>query len=74
MAYRAATYGFRNQGLTEMISLALASSEHSHAPKPSGSPIKVMNIIQDFPLTFNMMPLQFKLSLNEVLRVPLCMK
>ena len=45
MAYRAATYGFRNQGLTEMISLALASREHSHAPKPSGSPIKVTNII-----------------------------
>ena len=44
MAYRAATYGFRNQGLTEMISLALASSEHSHAPKPPGSPIKVTNI------------------------------
>ena len=43
MAYRAATYGFRNQGLTEMISLALPSREHSHALKPSGSPIKVTN-------------------------------
>ena len=69
MAYRAATYGFRNQGLTEMISLALARSEHSHAPKPSGSPIKVTNLIKGFSLIYNMMPLQFKLSLNEDLRV-----
>ena len=44
MAYRAATYGFRNQRLSEMISLALPSTEHSHALKPSGSPIKVTNI------------------------------
>ena len=74
MAYRAATYGFQNQGLTEVISLALASSEHSHAPKPPGSPIKVMNIIQKLSFNFNMMPLQFKLSLNELLGVLLCMK
>ena len=44
MAYRAATYGFRNQRLSEMISLVLPSIENSHALKPSGSPIKVTNI------------------------------
>ena len=48
MAYRAATYGFQNQGLTEMISLVLASREHSHVPKPSGSLIKVTNLMKGF--------------------------
>ena len=45
MAYRAATYGFQNQGLTEMISLAYASSEHSHAPKPPGSPNNLITVL-----------------------------
>ena len=39
MAYRAATYGFRNQRLSEIVSLVIPSTEHSHARKPSGSPI-----------------------------------
>ena len=44
MAYRAATYGFRNQRLSEIVSLVVRCTEHSHASKPSGSPIKVTNI------------------------------
>ena len=44
MTYRAAVYGFRNQGLSEMISLVLLSIESSHALQPSRSPIKVTNI------------------------------
>ena len=35
---------FEIRELTEMISLAVPSREHSHALKPSGSPIKVTNI------------------------------
>ena len=70
MAYRAATYGFRNQGLTEMISLALASSEHSHAPKPPGSPIKVFKYLLKLSF-FSHDAIAVQIVPKEVLCVPL---
>ena len=44
MAYRAAICGFRNQRSSGIVSLIVRCTEHSHASKSSGSPIKVTNI------------------------------
>ena len=70
MAHRAATYGFLNQGLTEIISSTLASSGHSHAPKPPGSPIKVFKYLLKLSF-FSHDAIAVQIVPNEVLCVPL---
>ena len=56
-----------NQRQHERVSLVIRCTEHSHASKPSTSPIKVTNIENMYYyLILILMLLQFKLSWNEV--------